>query len=165
MAEAAATAGWGAVAILENKKFTNVSGTDTEKEMKTQKIRKAMETFAKEQRQNKAAMPSFGPLQHKKRQGIAARRKFAAGPYAVEWKSGYGGMVRQKGRDGYGLSYGGGGGFRGHGSYGYREAGGSRGGARPTRTCHRCKSAGHLVANCPVPGPRRTSSKKSPHET
>ena len=60
MAEAAAAAGWGAVAILENKKFTNVSGTDAEKEMKTQKMRKAMETFAKEQRQNKVAMQDAG---------------------------------------------------------------------------------------------------------
>ena len=35
MAEAAATAGWGAVSVLENKMFTNVSGaTDAKKEMK-----------------------------------------------------------------------------------------------------------------------------------
>ena len=33
--------------VLENQKFTNVSGTNEEKEMKTQKIRKAMDTFAK----------------------------------------------------------------------------------------------------------------------
>ena len=54
MAEAAATAGWGAVSVLENKMFTNVSGaTDAEKEMKTLRIRKAMETFSKEQRLHK----------------------------------------------------------------------------------------------------------------
>ena len=29
MAEAAATAGWGAVAVLENKMFTNISGATT----------------------------------------------------------------------------------------------------------------------------------------
>ena len=49
MAEAAATAGWGAVAVLENKMFTNVSGAiDTLKEMKSQRIRKAMETYTKD---------------------------------------------------------------------------------------------------------------------
>ena len=49
MAEAAATAGWGAVAVLENKMFVKVSGAnDAEKEMKSQKIRKAMETYSKE---------------------------------------------------------------------------------------------------------------------
>ena len=167
MAEAAASAGWGTVAILENKKFTNVSGTDAEKEMKTQKIRKALKTFDKERRQDKGARPGYGPLLHKKRQGGAMRKKFAPGPFAGEWKNGYGGLAAmdgQRGRDGYGVSYGGGGGFRGHGSYSYRGAGGSRGGTRPPRTCHRCKSTGHLVVNCPVPAPRRTSSR-SPHET
>ena len=58
MAEAAATAGWGAVFVLENKMFSNVSGaTDAEKEMKTQRIRKAMETFTKEQRLHKKVLP------------------------------------------------------------------------------------------------------------
>ena len=60
----------------------------------------------------------------------------------------------QEGQDGYEQNYGGDGGYRGRGGYGYRGTGGSRGGTRPTRTCHRCKSAGHLVANCPVPGPQ-----------
>ena len=56
MAEAAATAGWGAVAVLENKMFTKVSGAnDAEKEMKSQKIRKAMETYSKEQKLHKKA--------------------------------------------------------------------------------------------------------------
>ena len=154
MAEAAATGGWGAVAVLENQKFTNVSGTNEEKEMKTQKIRKVMDTFAKEQRHNKA--PSYGPLQRKKRQGLASRRKFASGPYAEEWKSGYGGYGAtdgQEGFDGYRQGYDLVGNRRGRGSGGYRGDGGPRRGNRAYRTCHRCKSTCHLVATCPVPAP------------
>ena len=127
MAEAAATAGWGAVAVLENKMFTNVSGTDAEKEMKSQKIRK--------HRGN-------------------GRRKFVAEPYAYGGYGGYGAMGGQEGQEGYRQNYGPVVNFRGRGSGGYRGDGGSRRGTRPTRTCHRCKSAGHLVANCPVPGPQ-----------
>jgi len=63
MAKAAATAGWGAVSVLENKTYTNVSGaTDSEKEVKTQRIRKALETYTKEQRHHKKAVPIRVPL-------------------------------------------------------------------------------------------------------
>ena len=49
MAESAAIAGWGTVGVLENKIYENVSGANpAEKELKTMKIRKATETFAKE---------------------------------------------------------------------------------------------------------------------
>ena len=47
MAESAAIGGWGTVGVLENKTYENVSGTAAEKELKTQKIRKASETFAR----------------------------------------------------------------------------------------------------------------------
>ena len=58
MAEAAASGGWGAVSILENKRFTNVSGaTEAEKELKTQRIKKARETYNKEMKMNKVEMP------------------------------------------------------------------------------------------------------------
>ena len=95
--------------------------------MKTQKIRKAQETFDKERRQDKGEKSGYGPLLNKKRQGGTMRKKFAAGPYAGEWRNGYGGgyggpaaVSGQRGRDGYGMSYGGGGGFRGQSSYSYR---------------------------------------------
>ena len=158
MAEAAATAGWGAVSVLENKMFTNVSGAnDAEKEMKTQRIRKGMETYTKEQRLHKKVVPVNGLFKLKKRHGQhlgLGRRKFAAEPHVYGGYGGYGAIGGQEGQDGYEQNYGGDGGYRGCGGYGYRGAGGSRGGARPTRTCHRCKSPGHLVANCPVPGPQ-----------
>ena len=42
MAESAAITGWGAVSLLENKLYDNVSGANAaEKELKTQKIRRA----------------------------------------------------------------------------------------------------------------------------
>ena len=110
MAEAAATAGWGAVSVLENKMFTNVSGaTDAEKEMKTQRIRKAMETYTKEQRLHKKVVPTNGISKPRKRPGQhlgLGHKKFASK-------------------------------FHGYGGYGNRGAGGSREGAKPTRTCHR----------------------------
>ena len=52
--------------------------------------------------------------------------------------------------------YGGYGGYGGYEGYEGKEAGGSKGGrARPDRTCHRCKSPGHLVAACPLPPPEK----------
>ena len=70
MAEAAATSGWGAVSVLENKMFTNITGaTDAEKEMKTQRIRKAIKTYNKEQRLHNKAMPMNGLLKPRKRLG------------------------------------------------------------------------------------------------
>ena len=54
MAEAAATGGWAAVSVLENKSFTKITGaSDAEKELKMQRIRKAVETAKKEQNSNK----------------------------------------------------------------------------------------------------------------
>ena len=49
IAEAAASGGWGAVAVLENKHFEKVTGASVaEKELKTQRIRKAVETSRKD---------------------------------------------------------------------------------------------------------------------
>jgi hypothetical protein len=146
MAEAAATGGWGGVSVLENKMFTNVSGaTDAVKEMKTQRIRKAIETYTKEQRLHKKVVPMNGLFKPKKRPGQHlgfGLKKFGSkfhgnfGGYG-----GYDGMAAtvggQEGQGSYGPSYGGDGGYRGRGGYGNRGAGGSRGGAKPTRTCHR----------------------------
>ena len=148
MAEAAATAGWGAVSVLENKMFSNVSGaTDAEKEMKTQRIRKAMETFTKEQRLHKKVVPSNGLFKLKKRpsQHLGyGLKKFGGASQKFHGYGGYGGYDGmaaagggQEGQVGYERSYGGDGGHRGRGGYGNRGAGGSRGGAKPTRTCHR----------------------------
>ena len=162
MAEAAATAGWGAVSVLENKMFSNVSGaTDAEKEMKTQRIRKAMETFTKEQRLHKKVVPSNGLFKLKKRpsQHLGfGLKKFGPKFHGYGGYGGYDGMAAadggQEGQVGYERSYGGDGGHRGRGGYGSRGAGGSGGGAKQTRTCHRCKSSGHMVANCPLPAPQ-----------
>ena len=53
MAEAAATGGWAAVSILENKTFTNITGASAaEKELKMQRIRKAVKIAKKEQKEN-----------------------------------------------------------------------------------------------------------------
>ena len=61
MAESAAIAGWGPVAVLENKIYDNVSGANAaEKELKTQKIRKATETYAKEQKLHMKGEPANG---------------------------------------------------------------------------------------------------------
>ena len=63
MAEAAAIAGWGTVSVMENKMYDNISGANAaEKEQKTQKIRKATETYAKEQRLHRKGDPSNGPF-------------------------------------------------------------------------------------------------------
>ena len=49
MAEAAATGGWAAVSVLENKSFEKITGaSDAEKELKMQRIRKAVETAKQE---------------------------------------------------------------------------------------------------------------------
>ena len=145
MAEAAATAGWGAVTVLENKMFTNVSGANNaEKEMKTQRIRKAMETYTKEQKLHKKVVPANRLFKPKKRHGQhlgLGHKKFAADSYGYGGYGGFGGMAAavggQGGQFGYGQGYGGDGGYRGRGGYGYRGAGSARGGARPPRTCHR----------------------------
>ena len=50
IAEAAATGGWAAVSVLENKPFEKITGaSDADKELKTQRIRKAIETARKEE--------------------------------------------------------------------------------------------------------------------
>ena len=151
MAEAAATAGWGAVAVLENKMFDNVSGdTEAEKELKTQRIRKAQETYVKEQKLLGLAGPSkAGTFKSKTRTGRGFAKKFGPWFDGGRKRGGYGGrdpqgMVAAAG--GYGGGYGGyggddgrsyGAGMKGSGGYGSRGTGGSRGGSKPTRTCHR----------------------------
>ena len=150
MAEAAATAGWGAVSILENKRFTNVSGaTEAEKEMKTLRIRKAREAFSKEQRMHKGEVPS-GINKPRRRPGQSSglgRKGYASksqdyGGYYSSYDGGsmtaVGGQEGQNGYgQGYGQGYGGDGGYRGRGGYGNRRPGGARGGAKSARTCHR----------------------------
>ena len=135
MAEAAATGGWAAVSVLENKSFTKITGaSDAEKELKMQRIRKAVEMAKKEQTLNKRI-----EKRPRKRPNLFT-------PYQKNFGSkfygGYDGMTApvygQGGRGGYGQGYGDGGGHGGRGGYGNRGAGGSRGGCRPTRTCHRC---------------------------
>ena len=85
MAESAAIAGWGPVSVLENKIYDNVSGANAaEKEMKTQKIRKATETYAKEQRLHMKGEPGNGvPFKLKKRPNYlhgTSFKKFGGGP-------------------------------------------------------------------------------------
>ena len=152
MAESAAIAGWGPVSVLENKIYDNVSGANAaEKELKTQKIRKATETYAKEQKLYMKGEPSNGfPFKLKKRPSYLHGnkfKKFSGGHQKSRNSGGYDGFAGMAatvgGHGGYGQSYGGGrgGGYgdgvshRGRG--GYRGAGGSRGGNRPTRACHR----------------------------
>ena len=181
MAESAAIGGWGTVDVLENKTFENVTGTAAERELKTQKIRKAAETAAKEKRlYAKAGAPRVmsGAFKIKKRpkyrhgtgfghfDGFPAqlRRPRSHSHYAPRE------LMARGGQGGYRGSYGGGqgdgyGGGRGRGSYG------NGGGPKGFRTCHRsvkgrnylvtlltctcrCKSSGHLVANCPLPAPQ-----------
>ena len=135
MAEAAATAGWGAVAVLENKMFVKVSGAnDAEKEMKSQKIRKAMETYSKEQKLYKKAGPekSAGPRKRLNQYLDVGCKKLAAGSYGY---AGYSGGVAAAA--GQGQGYGRDGGYRGRGGAGNRGAGGYKGSTRPPRTCHR----------------------------
>ena len=156
MAEAAATAGWGAVSILENKRFTNVSGaTEAEKEMKTQRIRKARETFSKEQRLHKVEVPS-GINKPRRRPGQSSglgRKRFAPKFQDYGGYSGYDGMMTAVGgqevQDGYGQGYGGDGGYRGRGGYGNRRPGGARGGAKSARTCHRSVPDGKKLSTPP----------------
>ena len=147
MAEAAAISGWGAVSVLENKMYANISGANAaEKELKTQKIRKATETYAKEQRLHKKGESSNGLFKPKKHlnplHGLGFK-KFGQRPRSF---AGYAGVkAAVNGQGGYEPSYGGGYGGgsgggesrRGRGGYGNRGAGGSRGGSRPTRSCHR----------------------------
>ena len=145
MAEAAATAGWGAVAVLENKMFDNVSGdTEAEKELKTQRIRKAQETYVKEQKLLGLAGPSkVGTFKSKTRTGRGFAKKFGPWFDGGRKRGGYGGLNPQgmaAAAGGYGGGYGGrsyGAGMKGSGGYGSRGAGGSRGGSKSTRTCHR----------------------------
>ena len=142
MAESAAIGGWGTVDVLENKTFENVTGTAAERELKTQKIRKASETFAKEQKLYMRAGPSNGAYKIKKRpkylhgtgfghfDGIPAQPRRPRSQYtpgelmAHRGQGGYRGSYRGVQGDGYG-------GGRGRGSYG------NRGGPKGTRTCHR----------------------------
>jgi hypothetical protein len=126
--------------------FANVSGaTEAEKEMKTQRIRKAFETFTKEQKLHGKVVPSKGPSKSKTRPSLSfGHKKFGPKFNGGHKYGGYGGrdgmaaaVGRQGGQFGYVRSYGGDGGRRGHGGYGSRGFGGARGGNRPTRTCHR----------------------------
>ena len=69
IAEAAATGGWGAVSVLENKPYEKITGaSDAEKELKTQRIRKAIETARKEESLYKKydRKPMKRPGQHNK---------------------------------------------------------------------------------------------------
>ena len=145
MAEAAAISGWGAVSVLENKMYTNVSGAnDAEKELKTQRIRKAMETFTKEQRLHGKGESSNGLFKLRKRPNQHYGFGFKKFGQKLRGYGGFGSydgvaaaVGGQEGQGGYEPSYGGGRGHRGRGGYGNRGAGGSRGGYKPTRSCHR----------------------------
>jgi hypothetical protein len=143
MAESAAIGGWGTVGVLENKTYENVSGTAAEKELKTQKISKATETFAKEQKLYMRAGPSNGAFKIKRRPKYlhgTGFRQFDGGPAQLRRPRGrdyhapramvLGGQGGYRGGygDGQGSGYGGG---RGRGGYG------NRGGPKGTRTCHR----------------------------
>ena len=152
MAESAAIAGWGAVGVLENKTYENVSGANpAEKELKTMKIRKASETYAKEQKlfmragsssaYNNAYKPSKRP-----KYNPGAGKRFSAGPSQPRKDGGYGygyghgpatGAIALGWQGDGGASYGDGrgggyGGGKGRGGYG-----GNRGSLKVTRTCHR----------------------------
>ena len=152
MAESAAIAGWGAVGVLENKTYENVSGANpAEKELKTMKIRKATETFAKEQKLFMRAGPSnaynnaYKPNKRPK-YSPGGGKQFGAGPSQLRKDGGHGygyghssatGAIALGWQGDGGASYGGGqgggyGGGRGRGGYG-----GNRGGPKVTRTCHR----------------------------
>ena len=112
IAEAAATGGWGAVSVLENKPFEKVTGaSDAEKELRTQRIRKAIETSRKEESLYRKydRKPMKRPGQHKK----FGEKYYAYGDHDESGSVGFGG-------------FGGGGKF--YGSYGRQEGGG---GAEP----------------------------------
>ena len=136
MAEAAATGGWAAVSVLENKSFTKITGaSDAEKELKMQRIRKAVEMVKKEQNLNKR-------IDKKPRTRPGQLKNFGSKFYGNYSYDGYDGFAApvygHGGRGGYGQGYGDDGGHGGRGGYGNRGAGGSRGGGRVGRTCHRC---------------------------
>ena len=156
MAEAAATGGWAAVSILENKTFTNITGASAaEKELKMQRIRKAVEMVKKEQTLNNNSGTLKMRIEKKLRKRPGQFKQFASKFYGLPY-DGYNDMATpvygHGRRGGYEQGYGGDGGqgwqFGGYGyggvatavsSYGNRGAGGSRGGGgRPARTCHRC---------------------------
>ena len=156
MAESAAIAGWGAVSVLENKTFENVSGANSaEKELKTMKIRKASETFAKEQRLlmrpgSSGAYNNAYKANKRPKYMHGAGKKFSAGPAQLRnyggYDYGYGhghghgpatGAIALGWQGDGGVSYGGGqggsyGGGKGRGGYG-----GGRGSFKVTRSCHR----------------------------
>ena len=156
MAEAAATGGWAAVSILENKSFTNITGASAaEKELKMQRIRKAVEMVKKEQTLNNNSGTLKMRIEKRLRKRPGQFKQLASKYYALP-NDGYDDMATpvygHGGRGGHEQGYGGDGGqgwqFGGYGyggvatagsSYGNRGAGGSRGGGgRPARTCHRC---------------------------
>ena len=77
MAEAAATGGWAAVSVLENKSFAKITGaSDAEKELKMQRIRKAIETARKEESSRSSARSST-PMGSKTTAASAARSSTA----------------------------------------------------------------------------------------
>ena len=145
MAEAAAAGGWGTVSILENKRFTNVSGaTEAEKELKMQRIKKARETYNKEMKMNKVEMPiGIGKSRRRPGQSSSLGHKRATTKfhnYHGNFGSFDGQMAAMGGPEvqtSYGQGYGGDGGYKGRGGYSNRRPGGARGGARAARTCHR----------------------------
>ena len=150
MAESAAIAGWGTVGVLENKIYENVSGANAaEKELKTQKIRKATETCAKEQKLHMRAGPSNGTLKLRRRPKYlhgTSFKQFDGGPSQLRKPRGHDYYAPRAmaigGQGGYRASYGDGpgggyGGGRGRGGYGNRGPGGFGGSPKGTRTCHR----------------------------
>ena len=164
MAEAAATGGWAAVSVLENKSFAKITGaSDAEKELKMQRIRKAVETAKKElilyKRNERKPMKRPGQLKKfgekfhtygEQDDGGFSGEKFYGAYGGQEGGSGAGPACNYQAAPNYGHK------GRGYGGYDGRGAGGSKGGlARPDRTCHRCKSPGHLVAACPLPPPEK----------
>ena len=163
MAEAAATGGWAAVSVLENKSFNNITGaSDAEKELKMQRIKEAMKVVKKEQSLNISGNYQINKslvdrIVKKPRKRIGQLKSFGSkfhgnfgyGGYddgydGYDDHNGYGYDVMATpvygpgGRGGYGQGYGDDGGHGGRGGYGNRGAGGSRGGGRVGRTCHRC---------------------------
>ena len=105
--EAAATGGWAAVSVLENKPFEKITGaSDADKELKTQRIRKAIETARKEESLYKKyeRKPMKRPGQHKK----FGEKYHAYGEQDESGSVGFGGF---------------GGGGRFYGAYGRQEGG------------------------------------------
>ena len=151
MAEAAATGGWAAVSVLENKPFKKITGaSDAEKELKMQRIRKAIETARKEEslykRYERKPMKRPGQLQK------FGEKFYGSYAYGEQDGGGFGGKKFYVNYAYGGQDAGGGAGPAcnyqaaptyghkgrgGYGGYNGRGAGGSKGGARPDRTCHR----------------------------